>query len=192
LKRAYQDVIDATEKSSEFATQNAIKYAAYNKERYNAERIARTEMAGAYGDSFFTENLNDPDAMGWRAELSDAHHAYDICDFHTSANLYGMGSGVYPVGKGPAFPFHPHCTCVLSTVYDGEAHEPKTQGIDENQAVKLLDKLPKSKAVELLGVQGYEEFKKNPAVWENALKNWDGHEIKQARVPLSLLHGTTN
>jgi hypothetical protein len=109
LKRAYQDVIDAAEKQSEKAMQKAIKYAAFEKERYNAERIARTEMAKAYGDSFITENVNDPDAVGWRAELSDAHKVTDICDFHTSADLYGMGAGVYPKGRGPAYPFHPHC-----------------------------------------------------------------------------------
>jgi hypothetical protein len=186
LRRAYQDVLDLTETVSEKALDNAVKYAAYFKERYNAERIARTEMARAYGDGFFAQNVNNDDAVGWRVELSSAHVVTDICDFHTSADLYGMGPGVYPKDKGPKYPFHPHCTCVLSTVYIGDAVE-QTSGFDPGRGAKYLEKLPKKDAVELLGVGGYEQFQENPDRWQSVLKNWQGHETKTARVPLEII-----
>jgi hypothetical protein len=80
-----------------------------------------------------------------------------------------------------------NCTCLLSYIYSGEADV--STKMDSKQGAEYLQSLPKGKAVELLGVQGYKDFKQNPRAWEAVVKNWEGHETKTAKIPLSLLHG---
>lgn len=117
LRRAYQDILDITNKSSAAQVDRAVKYASYFKQRYNAERIARTEMARAYGDATFTDALYNDEVIAVKFTLSDRHPETDICDLHCGADLYGMGAGVYPKEQAPAYPFHPHCILPGNRIY---------------------------------------------------------------------------
>ena len=46
--------------------------------------------------------------------LHPRHPAVDICDEHAKRDDYGLGPGVYPPGKVPQFPPHPHCLCFFT------------------------------------------------------------------------------
>jgi hypothetical protein len=117
LKAAYQDILDLTEKASEKQVQAALENATYWKQRYHAERIARTEIAKAYGEAVVSSAIQNEDIVGVQFILSDAHDVPDICDVHTGADLYGMGKGVYPKNHMPDFPFHANCLLPGNRVY---------------------------------------------------------------------------
>jgi hypothetical protein len=186
LKRAYQDILDASENASAKVLDSAIEEAIIFKARSNAERIATTEMSKAYGDGFFSEILADEDVIGWRSVLSTAHVDYDICDFWASVDMYGMGAGRYPKDQGPPYPYHPYCTCKLSPVFGME----KPQAQEDKKAVqKQIERLPQEKRIVLLGVSGNNDFSSGAASWEGVLKNYHGVETKTAKIPVSVLHG---
>ena len=79
LKKAYSKVVDAAEKQNPVSLDKAITRAVNAKARYNAERIARTEMARAYGEGFMTKAINDPQVIAFRSDLSSRHPKPDIC-----------------------------------------------------------------------------------------------------------------
>ena len=125
LKKAYSNVIRASEKLNKKQINKAIDRAIRNKARYNAERIVRTESAKAYGIGTVERVQDDPEATGIEWTLSSGHPKPDICDVNAEADIYGMGAGVYPVGKMPAFPAHPNCLCILDEYYGDK--KPKAQ-----------------------------------------------------------------
>lgn len=188
LKRAYQNVIDATREGAQDAAEKAMKYAVYFKQRYNAERIVRTEDARAYNQAFHAENLQDEDVVGFRSVLSSAHVVRDICDWWATANLYGMGPGVFPKEDGPDMPHHPNCMCSLEPVYAGEVPGGSRQLIDRN-AVASLKKLPADEQRDLLGVRGRREFLDNPDSWRTYLKNYQPPTPKTVTIPKAVLYG---
>lgn len=187
LRRSYQDVIDAVERGSQKALEQSVRYAAYFKQRYNAERIIRTEMARAYGDAFSADILQDEDAIGYRSVLSTAHKIYDICDFYAKSNLYGMGKGVYPKDHGPPYPYHPHCTCVLEPVYKGEAPTLGEPAQNSERAARYLRSLPEQQRVMLLGRDGAAQFQKSPTTWAANMKNYAPEEYKRIMLPTDLM-----
>jgi hypothetical protein len=188
LKRAYQNVIDATKAGAEEAAQKAMEYAVYFKQRYNAERIVRTEDARAYDQAFHSENLQNDDVVGFRSVLSSAHTVYDICDWWATADLYGMGPGVYPKENGPDIPHHPNCRCSLEAVYAGEVLVGSAQIIDKN-AVASIRKLDAKQQRDLLGVRGRADFSKDPNGWRDLIKNYNEPTAKKISVPRPMLYG---
>ena len=189
LKRAYQDILDITNKSSVTQLENAVKYASYYKERYNAERIVRTEMARAYGDAAITDNLYDDDAIGIRFVLSSGHDIVDVCNFHCGADLYGMGAGGYPKDHAPAYPFHPNCMCSIEQIIEGEESPAKAKDFNGKAGERYLDKLSEKNKVALLGKDGVAALEENPKAWHRHLKDWHGHETKTPTVPKKVLYG---
>ena len=189
LRRAYQDILDITNKSSVKQVNNAIKYASYFKQRYNAERIARTEMARAYGDATFTDALLNDEVIGVRFTLSSGHGEFDICDVHTGADLYGMGAGVYPKEQAPEYPFHQNCLCQANQVISGEVPDGKPSDYNPKQVQKYISGLSAREKQQLLGVNGAESFAENPKSWNKNLKNWNGQEKKTATIPKDVLYG---
>jgi hypothetical protein len=194
LKRAYQDVLDLTATASAEQVESAVEYASYYKQRYNAERIARTEMTKAYGDASFSDALYDEDIIGVQFLLSSAHGAedYDICDVHCGADLYGMGAGCYPKTSAPKYPFHPHCMCGLTTIMRGETDadgdvipEASAKDYDPKQVKKYLSSLGETERRELLGVAGADDLN----AWQDNLKNWNGQERKKPTIPKKQLYG---
>jgi hypothetical protein len=187
LKRAYQNILDITNKSSSAQIESAIKYASYYKQRYNAERIARTEYARAYGDAAISEAWYDEDVIGIRFMLSSGHPETDICDYHTGVDLYGMGDGVYPKNRLPEYPFHPHCLCSMVEVYEGEA---KKGAYDHDAGKRYLKSLSKGDQENILGVSGRDAFMKKPDKWASYVKQYSKPElITKAPIPEKVLHG---
>lgn len=171
LKVAYQSVIDATNRGSEKAISQSIEKMSLANARYNAERIARTETAKAYAQQTYVDVLDDEDVIGIGYDLNDGHPKPDICDFHTSVDLYGLGAGRYPLNALPKFPFHPNCICQMYSVYEGDV-----SGLDSKAAQSYLKKLPAEKRRSIMGTKGAAEFEKAPAKWDKNLPNYSGHE----------------
>ncbi|KAF0812806.1 hypothetical protein IGB42_02649 [Andreprevotia sp. IGB-42] len=83
---------------------------------YNAARVFRTELNRAHGTAYQNVALQHPDVIGTRFLLSPHHLEHDICDTHASADLYGLGKGVYPHGKNP-WPAHPNTLSYVVAVF---------------------------------------------------------------------------
>ena len=91
----------------------------------NALRLMRTEINRAHGEAY-QNGLRDNDLVaGVRFTLSPSHPQPDICDMHSSLDLHGMGSGVYPVGGSP-WPAHPNTLSFLVAVFTDEVPEQRT------------------------------------------------------------------
>lgn len=76
---------------------------------YAAHRLARTEINHAYQTSQAERYAGEPWTTGMRWNLSGSHPAPDICNVLATRDAYGLGMGVYPVGKRPDS--HPNCLC---------------------------------------------------------------------------------
>ena len=181
LKAAYEDVLIATQKGAEKAVDAAIDRAILEKARYNAQRIARTEIARAYGESYKADLAMDEDATGTKWLLSSRHKIFDICNLNANADLYGMGRGVYPKGTLPRYPAHPHCMCVLTKRYKGESGKFNQAG-----GVKYIDNLSEKRKKELLGVGNYDKYRKNKKDWQKLTPNFD-IETDKPSVPKRFL-----
>jgi hypothetical protein len=181
LKKAYQNIITATEKGKEEAISAAVNRAVSAKARYNAERLARTEYARAYGQGFNKRLDQDSDIEGWQWRLSSRHNIYDICNVHASIDIFGAGAGVYPKYAALNYPAHPHCTCQLSPVYIGEAHFGRP---DMNQGAEWIKKQSAKSQKQLMGIAGQKSFSSNPNNWQNELNQWGGvHRRTPSTVP---------
>jgi hypothetical protein len=167
---AYQDLLDAVESGNTKAMDKRLRRAVEEKARYQAERVARTEIARAYGDAKMSAIQKDEDATGWRWILSSAHHGMDICDFNAEADLYGMGEGTYPINRGPEYPAHPHCTCILRPFY--KEHDGRST-VGTEAGVKYLKSLDEEDRVALMGATDADAFKSNPDAWRSFVTNYE-------------------
>ncbi len=87
---------------------------------YEALRLARTEYGMAFNEGVYSRGRINPSYLGSQYMLSDSHPEPDICDDLASADLYGLGPGVYKKGEEPTYP-HPNCLCyVVPVVMDRE------------------------------------------------------------------------
>ena len=93
---------------------------------YESLRLARTEMAAAFGHASVESAKINPSTQGIKWSISNAGVTCDVC-LEISEKDNGMGKGVYEVDKLPDYPAHPNCLCVLSEV---------TENIDD-----LVDRL---------------------------------------------------
>jgi hypothetical protein len=89
---------------------------------YLLHRLLRTEINRAYTESYVATVAQHPDVIGVRFNLSPQHPRTDICDLYASANLHGLGPGVYPPGEHP-YPAHPNTISYLTTVFRDEVTE---------------------------------------------------------------------
>jgi len=184
LKRAYQDILDITNKSSVAQVDNAIKYASYYKQRYNAERIARTEMARAYGDASFSDAIYNELVVGVEFSLSSSHDIYDICNVHCGVDLYGMGEGVYPKDHAPEYPFHPNCMCIINPVVEGDAPTNDKRDYNPKKAQSFIDNMSDKEKRISFGAKNADESTKSIS---KQLKSM--HEDKKPTIPESVLYG---
>lgn len=102
----------------------AKKVAKYieKKHKYNALRIARTEIQRAWRVGYVEQTKKLPFVKGIKWNLSGSHPKQDICDELASADPVGLGAGVYPPNAVPynGGPAHPHCMCYLTSLLDEE------------------------------------------------------------------------
>lgn len=181
LNAAYSELVKAAKEGKDKAIARAVQTAMEERSRYYAERIARTEIARAWADGFYAKTLDDEDVIAYKWKLSSNHPAYDICDFHTKANLYGLGAGVYPKNKMPRYPAHPHCRCRLVEVFDGELDGKTERDSVHDDGQKFLESLTPTEQRNLLGVDGRDRWRKGEP-WEQHLTNWQAHENPRSRI----------
>ncbi len=77
--------------------------------RYNAMRLARTEINNAFREANVLSASKAPWVEGVKWNLSASHPKADICDVWASQDLYGMGAGIYPPQSTPRD--HPNGLC---------------------------------------------------------------------------------
>lgn len=183
LKAAYTQLLEKAETGSRKALDKAMEVAVNERSRYYAERIARTEISRAWSEGFWVKNYDDPDVVAVRWRLSSRHPAPDICDMHANVNLYGLGPGTYPKGANPPHPAHPHCTCNLSQVYEGEV-DPAQAKFDPIAGVGYLRSLDDKKRQSLMGIDGEKAWKQGES-WQKNVRNWLGHDDPGAGVRLA-------
>jgi hypothetical protein len=113
LRAAYLDVLRAIDAMEEGAgaeaVEKALRVAYYEKVRYQATRIALTDLHRAYAEARAREMMDDPEVQWVQWRMSATHPITDICDYLATVDKWGMGPGVYPVGQAPVPPAHPHC-----------------------------------------------------------------------------------
>lgn len=152
LRAAYLQAIRQAEAGAgQAALENVVKVAFYERNRYLANRIARTEIARAQNTQIARELLAD-DQIGFvQIRLSSKHPRPDICDLHAKLDAYGLGPGVYPKAEAPLPPFHPHCYCLqrpLLSIPPGQKVKAKP-----NAARAFLKGLPAAEARQVMGGQ---------------------------------------
>lgn len=115
LKAAYMEALDAAEKGAGAdRLQKKLDVAFNEKMRYNANRIAQTEMHKVWQQAEVDKMLADPSITAVRFVMSANHAVADICDVYARQDKYGLGKGMYPLGKAPVPPLHPFCRCRLA------------------------------------------------------------------------------
>ena len=150
LRAAYLQAIQAAEAGAgQAALEKVLKVAFYERNRYLANRIARTEIARAQNVQIARELLAD-DQIGFvQIRLSSKHPKPDICDLHAKLDAYGLGPGVYPKAEAPLPPYHPACFCLtrpILTIPPGQ--KAKAQ---PNAARAFLKALPADEARQVMG-----------------------------------------
>lgn len=167
LRASYRQLVDKLQGDLGRGLEKAVRAAVEEKTRYFAERILRTETARAWGQGFFAQVNDDPDAVGIEWNTSSAHLVFDICDFHARADLFGMGPGVYPKSRLPRYPAHPHCLCSMTAVYTAPA--PRDQVEAGGKAA--LDSMTDSQQARLLTWTGKQGFDGSGS-WQGSLRQW--------------------
>lgn len=151
------------------------------KSRYTADRIARTEMARAWADGFLADIMQDDDVVAVKWKLSSRHPVFDVCDMYSKANMYNLGSGIYPKSKIPPLPAHPHCLCSCITVYAGEVDLKKQKDCIKAEGEKWLANLSDDHRRKVLGIQGNKAFKRG-ADWREYMRNWTAPQNTESRI----------
>lgn len=134
--------------------------------RANAMRVFRTGITRAHGQAYREAGLKHPDVIGTRFLLSPNHPRVDVCDMHASANLYGLGPGVYPPGKSP-WPAHPNTLSFEEVVFADEVTDDDHTGREDR--ISWLKRQEPEKQVAVL-----QSRKKASALRRDILKQ---HEI---------------
>lgn len=178
MKIAYGKIKEAIETGNEKKINKAVYVATQERTRYFARRIARTELARAYGDGAMAKWENDEDCVAFQWKLSTGHPFCDICDLYANADLYGMGKGIFPKDKVPRLPVHPNCMCHLRPVMEGSR---LLQGEEKEQIDKggmaYIKKLSKHDQERLLGVHGRLEVLKR-GKWTEKARGYSGEKMK--------------
>lgn len=98
---------------------NTIARYIQKKQRFNAMRVARTEIQRMWRVSYVKQAQQLPFVKGIKWNLSNSHTKVDICDEYAKTDV-GLGAGVYPPNAVPngGHPAHPNCICYLTTVLE--------------------------------------------------------------------------
>lgn len=121
----------------------------------NARRVMRTEINRAHTTAYQQSAAADVDAIGTKFMLSPRHPRVDICNMHASANLYGLGAGVYPHGRSP-LPAHPQTLSFEVVVYKDEVTDADRAG--QQSVSEFLETVPSQDRKGILGVNKNEAW----------------------------------
>ncbi len=115
-KTLLRELTKAVEKASTKAVDETVNWYLYQKQLYNLKRIARTEASRVLNTAIVEAYKDNPYCIGFQWKLNPAHQITDICDEYANAD-FGLGKGVFPKGKQPHCPAHPHCMCELIPIF---------------------------------------------------------------------------
>jgi hypothetical protein len=105
LRAAYLEAIRRAEAGAGMeAIEKQLRIAFYERNRYFANRIARTELHRAYTDQQARELMDQDRIQYVQIRLSSKHPKPDICDLHAQVDRYGLGPGIYPKADAPKPP----------------------------------------------------------------------------------------
>jgi hypothetical protein len=156
LQAAYRQLLDAIDKAEasgagKLLLEKRINIAFYERVRYFAVRIARTELHRAYAAREVDLIMADVDIEYVQIRRAPGRQEPCICVLMTGRNLYKLGPGVYPKAKAPIPPFHPFCMCVMSPRLDltGKTAAPRD---DEGDAY-FLRRVGEKEAGYIMGSQ---------------------------------------
>jgi hypothetical protein len=74
-------------------------------------RLIVTEATRAHGMQVIVQAGRESKAVRWI--VNTRHALTDQCGRNARADTFGLGAGVYPANRVPAFPNHPWCRCTL-------------------------------------------------------------------------------
>jgi hypothetical protein len=156
LRAAYQQALDALDSLEAGAgsalLEKRLEVAFFERMRYFAARIARTELHRAYAEREAQLLMDDEDVEFVQVRRAPGRGAPCICLLFTGRDLYGLGPGVYPKAMAPRPPFHPHCMCVNSPRLDLTGKKAKER--DSGGDAYFLRRLDPSIAGRVMGSQG--------------------------------------
>ena len=118
------------------------------KEYRKVLQVMQTESIRAHGMAHRAAATAHPDVVGVRFTLSPRHPEVDICDVHASANIYGLGAGVYPPDRSP-WPAHPNTFSFEQVVFRDEVTDEDRAG--KQTRVDWLNAQPDNIALPALG-----------------------------------------
>lgn len=149
LRAAYLQAIRQKEAGAGMdQLEKVLRVAFYERNRYYANRIARTELHRNYTDRLAKELMEEDQIQYVQIRLSSKHPKPDICDRHAKLDAYGLGPGVYPKADAPKPPFHPHCYCLTAPRIDIFDAQPRFNPKAER---KFLAALPANEARQVAG-----------------------------------------
>jgi antitoxin component HigA of HigAB toxin-antitoxin module len=152
LRAAYSELLDAIDSIQGTVgmdeLEKTLKTAFFERVRYFAERIARTEAHRAYAQREAQILLNDEDIEYVQIRRSRTSSEPCICDLITGRDQYGLGKGVYPKKSAPNPTFHPFCKCIVSPRLDLSGRQPK-ENPDADQY--FLNRLSEPIAAKIIG-----------------------------------------
>jgi hypothetical protein len=85
----------------------------------HALRLLRTELNRAHVEAYRAAMATYPRVVAERLIVSPNDCHRQLSDIHTQVDLYGLGVGVYPVGKAP-WPQHPNTLSFIEAVFADE------------------------------------------------------------------------
>lgn len=155
----------------------------------NAMRLMRTEINRAHGEAYIAGALDHPDAAGVRFLLSPGHPEPDICDLHATANLYGLGPGVYPTREKCPWPAHPNTLSYVEVVFKDEISAANHAG--KETPIEALARLSPEQRKGVLGVNKAKAFDKGnltqgmiKAPWRKVNQRIEKFRPGQDRIPI--------
>ena len=159
LRAAYAELLDAIDKVEAGAArallERKLDVAFFERMRYFATRIARTELHRAYAQREAWLLMQDADVEFVQVRRAPGRQAPCICVLMTGRDAYGLGPGVYPKADAPLPPFHPHCMCVVAPRLDlTGTPEPER---DDEADVYLLQRVGQGTAGRIVGSQAKAE-----------------------------------
>ncbi len=156
LQAAYADVlraIDAIEAGpkAQARLNKRLEVAWYERMRFFATRIARTELHRAYMDREAQLLMLDTDVEYLQVRRAPGRQEPCICALFTGRDQYGLGPGVYPKAVAPRPGFHPFCMCVLAPRLDLTGRKAKER--DDAADVSFLARAGETVAARIMGSQ---------------------------------------
>lgn len=140
LRAAYLEAIRKAEAGAGMdALEKALKVAFYERNRYFANRIARTELHRNYTDQVAKELMEEEQIEYVQFRMSSKHPKTDICNLHAALDKYGLGPGIYPKADAPKPPIHPHCICTVTPKIDLFNAKPRFNPKAERAFLAKLD-----------------------------------------------------